>query len=221
MRKKLIKYSENEHIPWLIQRGKTDFGLMGGRWSKDFFGNDKSIVLEVGCGNGDYTVGLARIFSDKNFLGTDFKGDRLNIGAKIRGEENLLNVGFLRLRLEEAPDHFAEGEIDEIWITFPGPRPKKSESNRRLTNQRFLGIYKYLLGGKGRVHVKTDSSFVFNYTKQMIAERADIRIIAETEDLYHSKYLEWHHGLTTEFERKFLKMGLPIRYICFEFIDEL
>lgn len=217
MRKKKIKIEENSELSNVIQSGKDFFEISAGRWGSDFFKNNNSIILEVGCGKGDYTVGLATIFKDNNYIGTDFKGDRINVGAKKALEENLNNVAFLRLRAEQLQDSFMSGEISEIWITFPGPRPKKSEANRRLTNHKFIDIYKYLMGGQGRVHLKTDSQFVFDFTHEVISERDDIRIVIETDDLYNSEYLDNHFGITTDFERRFLKQGLSIKYICFEF----
>lgn len=214
-----MKIEENELLENVIQEGKDFFELAKGKWREDFFKNDGEVVLEIGCGKGDYTIGLARIFKDKNFIGTDFKGDRVNVGAKAALEERLDNVAFLRVRAEQLRDFFEEGEVHEIWVTFPGPRPKKSEANRRLTNQKFLDIYKYLLGGAGKVSLKTDSEFVFDFTKEMLADRSDVKILVETEDLYDSDFIDEHFGIVTDFEKRFLAKGLAIKYICFEFVN--
>ena len=135
-RQKRKKFAENELRDNIVQPGKEKFGQLKSRWGEVQFGNDNPIVLELGCGRGEYTVGLARLFPDKNFIGVDIKGDRMFKGSKAAEEEGLENVAFLRIMIQDIEEHFAENEVDEIWVTFPDPRPKKRDAKRRHTSPR-------------------------------------------------------------------------------------
>ncbi len=219
MRQKLIRFHENAKLENIIEPGKPLYDKIKGAWQDLFFKNTNPVVIEIGCGRGDYTVGLAREFSNKNFIGIDVKGDRIWFGAKAAQEEELENVAFLRTRIELLNQFFAQNEVDEIWITFPGPRPRKREANRRLTTNKFLDIYKNILTSGGTVHLKTDSDFAYEFTKEILADRDDIEIIVDTSSLYDSKLVDIHHGIKTHFEKRFLAQGKKIKYLAFRFLN--
>ena len=217
MRKKNIRFEDNQKRMNILEPGKPLFGQIYGRWKQEYFGNKNPIVLEIGCGRGDYTVGLAREFPKKNFIGMDMKGDRIWFGACVGEEEDLKYVGFIRSRIELVHDFFSADEVGEIWITFPGPRPRKGEANRRLTTPKFLELYKTILKKDGIIHVKTDSDFVYEYTQEVLDVRNDTEILARTTDLYGSKFVGVHHGIKTHFEKRYLAQGKKIKYMAFRF----
>jgi len=217
MRQKLIRFNENASKDIILEEGKGLFGTTKNRWN-EVFGNKNDIILEFGCGRGEYTVGLAEQFPEKNFLGMDLKGERIWYGANYATEHDLQNVRFLRMRGERMEDHIGVGEIAEIWLPFPGPRPKKSEANRRLTHPNFLERYQKLLKPGGFVHLKTDSEFGYSYTLAILGERKDIEVVIDMNDLYNSPYLDDHYGVQTHFEKKFLKEGKKIHYLKWRFI---
>lgn len=187
-----------------------------GNWRKGFFHNDNPIVLELGCGKGEYTVGLARRFADKNFIGVDIKGARMFTGASQAIAEKLDNVAFLRTNIELIEHFFAPGEVDEIWITFPDPQMKKTR--KRLTSTRFLGLYRQILRDGGRVHLKTDSPFLYTYTREMAAANA-IAPAVDTADLYGCEIDGVDTdilGIKTFYEQQWLDRGLTIKYFAFD-----
>lgn len=187
-----------------------------GNWRKEFFHNDNPIVLELGCGKGEYTVGLARRFADKNFIGVDIKGARMFTGASQAIAEKLDNVAFLRTNIELIEHFFAPGEVDEIWITFPDPQMKKTR--KRLTSTRFLGLYRQILRDGGRVHLKTDSPFLYTYTREMAAANA-IAPAVDTADLYGCEIDGVDTdilGIKTFYEQQWLDRGLTIKYFAFD-----
>ena len=182
-----------------------------GKW-EDFFGNKNPIVLELGCGKGEYTVGLARKFPEKNFIGIDIKGARMWTGATQALDEGLTNAAFLRSRIEFIHHFFTENEISEIWITFPDPQMKKA--NKRLTSTRFMEQYSHVLKEGGIIHLKTDSNFLYKYTKAMI-EKNRLTLLFETDDLYNSGLNEDMLESRTFYEQQWLSRGLNIKYIRF------
>lgn len=182
-----------------------------GKWHS-YFGNDNPIMLELGCGKGEYTVGLARKFPEKNFIGIDIKGARMWTGAKQALEEGLTNVAFLRTRIELINRFFAHDEISEIWITFPDPQMKKA--NKRLTSTRFMEEYARILKEGGIVHLKTDSNFLYQYTRVMASEN-QLEILFDTNDLYNSGLNEDILEIRTFYEQQWLSRGLNIKYIRF------
>lgn len=139
-----------------------------GQWAKTHFKNDNPIVVELACGKGEYTVNLAKLFPEKNFIGVDYKGNRIWRGAKTAIEEGISNVGFLRIQIETILEYFAENEVSEIWITFPDPQPQDSREKKRLTNPTFLGRYKFVLNDGGFMNLKTDNDGFYNYTLEQI-----------------------------------------------------
>lgn len=187
-----------------------------GSWSKGFFKNDKPVVLELACGKGEYTVNLATLFPDKNFIGIDYKGNRIWRGAKTALEENIDNVGFLRIQIETLLEYFGPGEIDEIWITFPDPQPQISREKKRLTSSRFLDMYKVILKPGGKVNLKTDNDNLYAYTLEKINELGLNKHI-QTEDLYHSEFANEVLSIKTYYERKYLKDNKNINYVQFSF----
>jgi tRNA (guanine-N7-)-methyltransferase len=186
-----------------------------GNWNQTRFNNSNPIVLELGCGKGEYTVKLASVYSLKNFIGVDIKGNRMWVGAKQALEYNLLNVNFLRTRIEFISAFFKKNEIDEIWITFPDPQSIKSRRNKRLTSPSFLNKYKLFIKENGIVHLKTDSDFLYNYTLAVI-EKNKLETILSTYDLYNSAYADLTYGVKTHYEQIFLGKGQPIHYLQFK-----
>ncbi len=195
-------YSVAENIPF----------SMKGKWKSDFFRNDNPIVLELGCGRGEYTVGLAEKFPDKNFIGVDIKGARMWSGATEALQKEMKNVAFLRTNIEIIDRFFDTNEIDEIWLTFSDPQMKKA--TKRLTSTYFMERYRRFLVPDGLIHVKTDSPFMFTYTHHMIAENA-FPVELETEDLYQSGLANDILSIRTYYEQQWIDRGLSIKYIKF------
>lgn len=192
---------------------------MKGRWNRDFFHNDHPIVLELGCGRGEYTVGLARLYPEKNFIGVDIKGARMWTGATEALREGLPNVAFLRTNIEIIDRFFAENEVAEIWLTFSDPQMKKV--TKRLTSTYFMARYRRFLPDGGLIHLKTDSNFLFTYTHYMV-EKNGFPLEFATTDLYHSVLAEQGDtdearilGIQTYYEQQWLDRGLNIRYMRF------
>lgn len=185
---------------------------MKGNWHKQFFKNDHPIVLELGCGRGEYTVGLGRLFPDVNFIGIDIKGARMWTGATESLQTGMQNVAFLRTNIEIIDRFFAPDEVSEIWLTFSDPQMKKA--TKRLTSTFFMERYRKFLIDGGIVHLKTDSSFMFTYTRYMI-EKNQLPVEVMTEDLYHSGMADEILGIRTYYEQQWLDRGLNIKYIKF------
>ena len=190
---------------------------MQGKWNKEFFKNDNPIVLELGCGRGEYTVGLARRYADKNFIGVDIKGARMWTGATEALNEGLKNAAFLRTNIDIIDRFFAPGEVSEIWLTFSDPQMKKA--TKRLTSTYFMERYRKFLKNEGIVHLKTDSNFMFTYTRYMI-ERNRLPVDVMTEDLYHSGMADEILSIKTYYEQQRLDRGLNIKYIKFHLPQE-
>ena len=185
---------------------------MKGRWAHDFFKNDHPIVLELGCGRGEYTVGLARRYPDKNFIGVDIKGARMWTGATEALHEGLKNVAFLRTNIEIIDRFFAPGEVAEIWLTFSDPQMKKA--TKRLTSTYFMARYRKFLVDGGLVHLKTDSNFMYTYTRYMV-ERNGLPVDFMTDDLYHCGLADDILSIRTYYEQQWLDRGLSIKYMKF------
>lgn len=185
---------------------------MKGKWHESFFGNDRPIVLELGCGRGEYTVGLGRMFPDKNFIGVDIKGARMWTGATESLEAGMKNVAFLRTNIEIIDRFFDAGEVSEIWLTFSDPQMKKA--TKRLTSTYFMERYRKFLKDNGLIHVKTDSNFMFTYTRYMI-EKNGLPVDFITDDLYHSGWADDILSIRTYYEQQWLDRGLTIKYVKF------
>ena len=187
-----------------------------GGWATGFFKNNNPVVLELACGKGEYTVNLATLFPGKNFIGIDYKGNRIWRGAKTALEDGVNNVAFLRIQIENLLDYFADDEVDEIWITFPDPQPQISREKKRLTSSRFLDKYKPLLKSGGFINLKTDNDGLHVYTAEKIAE-TDLKMHIKTEDLYHSEFADEVLSIKTYYEKKYLKHNKNINYLKFSF----
>lgn len=189
-----------------------------GKWHTDFFHNDRPIVLELGCGRGEYCVGLGAIFPDKNFIGVDIKGARMWTGATQVQTQGLENVGFLRTHIEFIDQFFAPGEVAEIWLTFSDPQMKKA--TKRLTSTGFLERYRKILADDGIIHLKTDSNFLFTYTR-LLVEINHLPTLFSTEDLYHTLQAERDEevhrilSIQTYYEQQWIDRGLTIKYLKF------
>lgn len=220
---KLKRFAENTTFPNLIQPKlnevfRTDYSLKG-NWNKTFFKNENPIVLELGCGKGEYTVGMAKMFPNKNFIGIDIKGARMWRGAKTAHESKMSNVAFIRTRIEHISSFFSANEVSEIWITFPDPQLKRINSLKRLTSSSFLSLYKMFLRPRGLIHLKTDCLALHRYTCFLV-ELNNLKVHTSTEDLYGSGIEDQILTIKTFYEEKFLEQNLPITYICFELSNE-
>lgn len=213
---KLKKFSEMERIdfvfqyPWAVLR-QEGFPLRG-RWREEVFHNDRPIILELGCGKGEYTVGLASARPDANYIGVDIKGARMWTGATDAQRRGLKNVAFLRTDIELLPSFFAPGEVNEIWITFPDPQMKKVR--KRLTSTRFLDLYRQVLKDGGIINLKTDSPFLYTYTSIM-ADENRLPVEVRTDNLYASAAADDILKIRTYYEQQWLDRGLTIKYIRF------
>lgn len=201
------------HQPAFEEVFDKDFQLKG-RWHSKFFSNENPIVLELGCGKGEYAVELARMFPEKNFIGVDIKGARMWRGAKTATEEGLKNVAFVRTRIEFIRSVFGKDEVSEIWITFPDPQMKSNRRKKRLTAAGFLNSYRTFLRPEGVVHLKTDSQFLHEFTKCIIADNG-LKQLSACNDIYGLGAADEVLSIKTAYEKEFLSQGLPITYICF------
>ena len=191
---------------------KKDYKLKG-NWNKDFFKNNNPIVLELGCGKGEYTVGLAKQNPDVNYIGIDIKGARMWRGAKTAIEEGIKNVAFIRTRVDLTNSFFAENEISEVWVTFPDPQPKKYY--KRLTSTRFLDYYQKFLKNNGIVNLKTDSLELYEYTNKVV-DLNKLEVLINTNDLYNSGIVDDILSIKTFYEQQFLEQGKAITYLKFK-----
>ena len=210
------RFSENLTFGCMVQPLFEDIfhkdHPLKGRWCADHFRNDNPIVLEIGCGRGEYTVELARRHPDKNFIGIDIKGARMWRGARTVTDEGLTNAAFLRTRIEFIESFFGEGEVSEIWITFPDPQLKKQRASKRLTAPPFLAKYADFLRGDGVIHLKTDSQHLHEYTKALLAEN-EIAAEVSNNDIYGSGFADEKLSIKTTYEARFLSQGLSITYL--------
>lgn len=217
-RQKLVRFSENDESRNVVQAGKEIYEKIKGQWN-DFLGNPNDIVLEVGCGRAEYTIGLARLFPNRNYIGIDIKGNRIWRGSKTANENGWSHVAFLRCHLQNLETFFAEKEVKDIWVTFPDPRPKDGDEHRRLTSPRFLTMYKKLMKEGGVFHFKTDSTSLFEYTLALLATpewKSQIKNLVYTKDLYNDPLLEEHYGIKTTYEKLWHAKGENIKYLRLE-----
>jgi len=214
---KLQKFDDMEKFPHVLQYPFSVLEDKGfeykGNWNRRFFKNDNPVVLELGCGKGEYTVGLAKLFPNKNFIGIDIKGARMWSGAKQSLEEGLKNVAFLRTHIELIDRFFEKGEVSEIWITFPDPQMNKT--NKRLTSCRFMKLYREILKANGIIHLKTDSPFLYTYTGEMIRFN-DLPVITATDNLYNGGTTDEILSIQTYYEQQWLERGMTIKYLKFQ-----
>lgn len=216
---KLKRFRENETFSNVIQPQREE--VLGGefeyrgKWNSDFFKNEKPLVLELGCGKGEYSVGLAEAYPEKNFIGIDIKGARFWRGAKTALEEDLKNVAFLRSQIELIDLLFSENEVDEIWITFPDPQIKYKRTKHRMTNSEFLQKYKKILKPQGVVNLKTDSEFMHGYTLGLLHGEGH-EVLQANHNVYKNDYSPKEvTGIQTFYEKQYLEQGKPITYVQF------
>lgn len=218
---KLKKFAEMAQMDCVFQCGAREMLsdspvlAMKGEWRNRFFHNDHPLLLELGCGHGDYTVGLARVYPETNYIGVDIKGARMWQGAKQATQEGLTNVAFLRTNIEMLPNFFAADEVDGLWITFPDPQMKKA--TKRLTSTYFMERYRQLLRDGATIHLKTDSPFLYTYTRAMV-EVNHLPVLGDTDDLYgqQSVLFEDARRLQTHYEHQWLERGLTIKYLAWQ-----
>ncbi len=212
MRKKLIKILKVDSLPNVFSLEQRSSWLD----LQEFFGNSNPLTLEIGCGRGDYAIGFAQRFPDRNFLGVDVKGARLWTGARNAEQLGLRNVAFLRAPAEMLTEILRQGEVAEIWVTFPDPFVKKRTAKRRVTGPAFLATYRKLLRPGGLVHLKTDDPGVFEFTKESLAEE-QVEILACVQDLYSGALDGPAVEIQTKYEQQHLAAGKTIRYLSFSF----
>lgn len=213
---KLKKFAEMKNFRCVVEAPgqmirEADHDLKG-NWNRVFFPKEKPLVLELGCGKGEYTVGLALRNPEKNFLGIDIKGARIYTGAKTVEVEKISNAGFLRTQIEALPRFFAPGEVSELWITFPDPQLKKT--NKRLTSTRFLSYYRHFMTPSGVVNLKTDSPFLYEYTRRLVEEN-NLELLFSTDDLYAIQEPMLEKEIKTFYEQQWLSRGKTIKLLKF------
>ena len=212
---KLEKFAQNKESRNIIEPGKEIYDNIKGKW-KEYFGNTNEIVLELACGWGEYTLSLAEKFPDINYVGVDIKGDRIWRGSQHAQKNDLTNVLFLRTHIIEILNLFEENEVDEIWLTFPDPRPKERDEKHRLSNACFLAKYQKILKPEGWFKFKTDNTSLFEYTLQVLSN-IKVKDHAFTFDLYQSSLTGDHHDIKTKYEKIWTEKGEKIKYMKFRF----
>lgn len=215
---KLRRFAENETFSCMIQPDFDDIfhkdHPLKGHWGEEFFHNDNPIILELGCGKGEYTIALAERNPNANYIGIDIKGARMWRGAKTATEQKMPNVAFIRTRIEFINSFFAEGEVSEIWITFPDPQLKTRRAKKRLTSPIFLEYYAKFLKQDGWINLKTDSQHLYGYTNAVV-EHFGLKCEASNSDIYGTGFADEKLSVKTAYEQMFLQRGLPITYTRF------
>lgn len=213
--KKLIRFAQIKTFPNVLEY-PTD---MKGKW-KNFFKNENPIVLELACGRGEYTIGLATLHPDQNFIGVDIKGNRMYIGAKKAIDDQLDNAAFLRTQVEKITEYFTPEEVSDIWITFPDPQPRGSKAKKRLTHPRFLRAYREILKPGGCIHLKTDSPHLYQFTKKVI-ELYQLEFIEDLADAYLQPDISEDLKIRTHYEGLDIAQSKRIHYLKFTMPNEL
>lgn len=217
MKKKKERFRIIEENPNVVEPSKPLYQTIKGKWRSHHFANENPITLELACGRGEYTLGLARLFPGRNFIGVDIKGERIWKGSSQALEEGLRNASFLRTHILMIENFFEPEEADEIWLTFPDPRPRKRDIKRRLTSPRYMDMYKRLLKKGAYVRLKTDNTLLFEYTLEMVKQRTDISDLAYTADVYTSYLQNECFDIKTRYEQEFAQKGEKIKYLRFRF----
>ncbi len=219
--KKLLRFAQIKEFTNVLEYPKN----MPGQW-QNYFNNNLPVILELACGRGEYTVGLAAMHPDKNFIGIDIKGNRMYLGAKKALDTTLLNAAFLRTQIEMLPDYFAEEEVDEIWITFPDPHLRTSKSKKRLTHPRFLRLYQQILKKEGRINLKTDSPDLYHFTKRVI-NLYELRLFTDCNDVYTKsnmpelKIRTHYEGLDIARSNTIYYLQFTLPPTCLPFLDDV
>jgi tRNA (guanine-N7-)-methyltransferase len=207
--KKLIRFEAINSFANVLQYPEN----MQGRWTY-FFKNENPIILELACGKGEYTVGLAKMYPAKNYIGVDIKGNRLWVGAKKCLDEKISNAAFLRTEIDKINIYFNAGEVDEIWITFPDPQLRKSKAKKRLTHPKFLRLYKQFLQPGGSIHLKTDSPDLYYFTK-MVIDHYELTLISDIKDLHENENVLPELKIKTHYEGLDIAKSKAVLYLCF------
>lgn len=215
MKKKQERFRIIETRSNVIEPSKEIYKTVKGRWNQDYFKNDHPITVELACGRGEYTVGLAKLFPGRNYIGVDIKGERIWKGSTWAEEAQLTNVAFLRTQILALENFFEDHEIDEIWLTFPDPRPRKRDVKRRLTSPRFMELFKKLLKPGGYLRLKTDNTQLYEYTLEELQPRQDISDYRHTRDVYQSDLRPECFDIKTRYEAEFAGKGETIKYLRF------
>ncbi|MFC2111116.1 tRNA (guanosine(46)-N7)-methyltransferase TrmB [Bacteroidota bacterium] len=218
MKRKLQQFAETKTFHNFFEPSYDELKegfIMKGKWALDFFKNQNPIIIELGCGKGEYTVGLAEKYPERNYIGLDLKGARMWRGCKTSIENDMKNVAFVRSKIQNLEHIFNKDEIDEIWITFPDPQPRGSKENKRLSSPAFIDRYKNILKKGALIHLKTDDSNLFDYTLEIIAEHGH-KLLFETHDLYKSGVDYDVMEFQTYYEKIFLSEGKKINYLKFK-----
>jgi tRNA (guanine-N7-)-methyltransferase len=217
MKRKLERFKIIEERHNVIEPSKAVYQSIKGNWCTQHFKNSNPITVELACGRGEYSVGLGRLFPERNFIGVDIKGERIWKGSTLALENNLTNVAFLRTQILLLDNFFEPCELDEIWITFPDPRPRKRDIKRRLTSPRFMEMYKQMIRPGGYIRLKTDNTILFEYTVEEMQKRQDIQDFQYTFDLYQSTLRPECFDIKTRYEAEFAAKGETIKYLRFSF----
>ena len=208
--KKLIRFAAIKHF-FNVLESPPD---MKGKW-KEFFKNNNPISLELACGKGEYTVGLARLFPQRNFIGVDIKGNRIYIGAKKCLDEGLANGAFLRTQIDTIIEYFAPGEVEEIWLTFPDPQLRKSKAKKRLTHPKFLRLYQQFLKPGASIHLKTDSPVLYHFTK-MVIELFELILVKDIDNVYAQAAIDEALKIQTHYEGLDIAQSNRVFYLQFK-----
>jgi tRNA (guanine-N7-)-methyltransferase len=213
-RNKTARFAEMQNFSNVFQPpiSKDENFVLKGNWNSQFFKNTNPIILELGCGKGEYTIGLAKAFPQNNYIGVDIKGARMYVGAKYALQNHLKNVAFLRTRIELIENFFESNEVSEIWITFPDPQPKKKWVKKRLTSSDFLNKYLKITKPEALFHLKTDSLYLYHYTLALLRKN-NVNIINCSNDVYNTNLLDKIHTIQTHYEKIFTLKGYKITYI--------
>lgn len=217
MKRKQERFRIIEARDNVIERTKDVYETIKGNWRSTYFNNDNPITVELACGRGEYTVSLAKLFPEKNFIGVDIKGERIWKGSTLATEQNLTNVAFLRTPILLLENFFTPGELDEVWITFPDPRPRKRDIKRRLTSPRYMDIYKRLVKPGSYIRLKTDNTPLYEYSLEEAQNRTDISDLQFTDDMYNSVLRPECFDIKTRYEEHFAALGEKIKYLRFHF----
>ena len=213
--KKLLRFAELKTFPNVFQHSEG----MKGKWN-EFFQNNHPIILELACGKGEYTVGLASLYPEKNFIGIDLKGNRIWVGAKKAIQQNLTNAAFLRIEIDKITDYFSRGEVTEIWITFPDPQLRTGKAKKRLTHPKFLRLYNQILQPEGCINLKTDSPALYDFTK-LVIEKYDCVLHEDENDVYHSNVIADELKIKTHYESLDIAGSNKIHYLKFSLPSSL
>lgn len=218
MKNKTFRFKVIAERANVVEPGKELYTKVRGHWNDLYFPKSSPVTVELACGRGEYSVALASRNPDRNYIGVDVKGDRIWKGSTLAVEQGLTNIGFLRTNILAIESFFEPGEVDEIWLTFPDPRPRKRDIKRRLTSPRFLEMYKRILRPGGIFRLKTDNTLLFGYTLETLKDRRDIIDLTFTDDLYQSSLREECYDIRTRYEEMFAAKGETIKYLRFSFL---